>query len=519
MVIAMDNRSHELTVAVTRAQRRFEGYKVDVAYPICWPVYSIRLTMTVMAEQELSTVSRYMLQLANSGVTAPQEFGHLLGLPNNFIVNAAAELLGSELMIQQHDGKLVITDLGRQTLLNGGRSWQPRREHMRVPFDPLTKKVLDINVSGLLHRDLVRKNGTFVVPASGNKPRLSELHIEEIRDFAHGEEGISPEEIIEVAEFRDRDAWLRYRDGLIVVKMDSPRAEQPVFAVYNGYDYLEEETNAVQRLADAGLTLLPEEFASSLPEPWLYSRSPSTQEETLLSTIKDYGRDVVEAEQALVEAQASLEDTQSEQERDDISAHLAQMEAEKAEKAERLAKSEQQLLEQSNGAIRLITTEEHRPLLMEAIGQASSELTLVSAWIRPDAFDEELRRKLADAIIRGVTVRIAWGFGTNWSRTTPGHKREEARNNKRLGDEALALLEGIVPNDSRGRLKTKRIETHQKFIICDDLFCVSGSFNWLSYRGRQDRGYRLETSFYSERPEDIALWKTQADGLFGDASN
>ena len=337
------------------------------------------------------------------------------------------------------------------------------------------------------------------MPASGNKPRLSELHIEEIRDFAHGEEGISPEEIIEVAEFRDRDAWLRYRDGLIAVKMDSLRGNQAVFAVYKGYDYLEEETNAVQRLVDSGLNLLPEEFVFSLQEPWLHSRSPSTLEETLLSTINAHGRDVMEAEQAIVEAQASMEDTQSNQEQAEISARLAQLEAERVEKAERLAKSEQQLLEQSSGTIRLIATEEHRPLLMEAIGRASSELTLVSAWIRPDAFDDELRRKLADAIIRGVTVRIAWGFGTNWSRSTPGHKREEAQNNKRLGDDALALLERMLPNDSRGRLKTKRIETHQKFIICDDLFCVSGSFNWLSYRGHQDRGYRLESSFYSER--------------------
>ena len=161
VVVAMDNRRHEMTVAVARAQRRFEGYKVDVAYPICWPVYSIRLTMTVMAEQELSTIARYILQLANSGVSAPQEFGHLLGLPNNFMVSAAAELLGAELMVQQYDGKLAITDHGRQTLLNGGRSWQPRREHMRIPFDPLTRKVLDISVGGLLHRDIVRKKRHF----------------------------------------------------------------------------------------------------------------------------------------------------------------------------------------------------------------------------------------------------------------------------------------------------------------------------------------------------------------------
>ena len=96
----------------------------------------------------------------------------------------------------------------------------------------------------------------------------------------------------------------------------------------------------------------------------------------------------------------------------------------------------------------------------------------MSAWIRPDAFDDELRRKLAQAINRGVTVRIAWGFRTNWNRSSPGHKREEAQHNKRLGEEALAQLDRMLPEISHGRLVTNRVETHQKFIVCDDLFCV-----------------------------------------------
>ena len=510
----MDTPSHELTVAVARAKRRFEGYKVDVAYPICWPVYSIRLTLTVMAEQELSTVARYILRLSNLGVAAPQDFGRLLGLSDKFIVSAAAELLGAELVVQQYDRRLAITEQGKQTLLNGGRSWQPRREHMRIPYDPLTRKVLDINVPGLLSRDLVRKNGTFVVPATGNKPRLSELRIEEIRDFAHGEDDINPEEIIEVAEFKDRDAWLRYRDGLIAVKMDNPQGDQPVFAVYHGYDYLEEETSAMQRLVDSGSNLVPDEFVVPVHEPWLHSQSVSRPEETLLETIKDDDRSVIEAEQAMVEAQASQIYAQTDQERAGLSERLTKLEAEKAKLANRLAESEKQLDAQSSGAIRYIKTEEHRPLLLSAVEKVTSELTLVSAWIRPNAFDDELRCKLADAINRGVTVRIAWGLGTNWNHRTPGQKREEARINKQLGEDALAQLQRMLPRHSLERLVTKRVETHQKFIICDEVFCAHGSFNWLSYRGRLDHGYRLETSFYSERPDDITLLRAVAADLF-----
>ena len=60
----------------------------------------------------------------------------------------------------------------------------------------------------------------------------------------------------------------------------------------------------------------------------------------------------------------------------------------------------------------------------------------------------------------------------------------------------------------------KRAETHEKYIICDDLFCALGSFNWLSYRGERTRDNRRESSFYTERTEDIAIWKENAATLF-----
>lgn len=78
----------------------------------------------------------------------------------------------------------------------------------------------------------------------------------------------------------------------------------------------------------------------------------------------------------------------------------------------------------------------------------------------------------------------------------------------------MNALKRDVSNDLLSNLIVKRTETHEKFIICDDQFCAWGSFNWLSYRGEVDRGYRRETSFYSERPDDVALWKANAAHLF-----
>ena len=495
----------EIATAMARAKRRFPGYEVDACYPVCWPVFSVRLTLTVLAEHEISTVARYILRLVGSEPRQPAELGRLLGLSERFVAGAAAELLGGELAAQRPDLHLEITGKGREVLANGGRSWFPQREYMQVPFDPLTRQLLDIDTRGLLYSDNVQKDGLFALPA-GDKPRLGEFHIDAIRHYARAEEGIKPEEITEVAEFHSRDARLRYREDVTVIRLVASGSDQPTFAAFRNREYLEEESIALQRLADSGATVVPEEYWESSGEPWLLSRSVTPHEGSILSAIRASGLAVSAADHVIAETRASQYETQEAQEQDQLAHSLAQAEAEKAEVESLRAEKEQQLKELTGGSFRLVKTEEHRPLLLQAVDSAQSELTLVSAWIGRDAFDAELQRKLVQAMERGVQVRIAWGLGTE--------RGPEAERNRARGNNVLNELNRRVSNRMKDQLIVNRTETHEKFIICDDRFCIWGSFNWLSYRGELDGGYRRETSSYSERPDDIAIWKAQADSLF-----
>ena len=495
----------EVASAMARAKRRFPGYEVDACYPVCWPVYAVRLTLTVLAEHEISTVARYILRLVNSEPRQPAELGRLLGLPQRFVAGAAAELLGGELAAQRPDLHLEITGKGREVLANGGRSWSPQREYMQVPFDPLTRQLLDIDAKRLMYSDNIQKDGRFALPA-GDKPRLSEFHIEAIRHYARAEEGIKPEEITEVAEFHSRDARLRYREDVTAIRLVASGSDQPTFAAFRGREFLEEESIALQRLADSGATVVPEEYWESSEESWLLSRSVTSHEGSVLSAIRDSGLAVRAADHVIAETRASQHETDEAQEQGQLAYSLAQAQANKAGLERLLAEKEQQLKELTGGALRLIKTEEHRPLLLEAVDSAQSELTLVSAWIGRDAFDAELQRKLVLAMQRGVQVRIAWGLGTE--------RGPEAERNRARGNSVLNELDRRIPNSIKDRLIVKRSETHEKFIICDDRFCAWGSFNWLSYRGALDGGYRRETSSYSERPNDIAVWKARADSLF-----
>ena len=500
----MNDSRDEISLALARARQRFPGYSVDIAYPVCWPVYAVRLTLKVLAEQELLTVARYILQLSSLGVAQPAEFGRLLGLSEDYIAGAAAELLKFELAIQGPDRGLEVTEKGKQTLNDRGRHWHPRREHITVPYDPLSRRVTDTSIDDLLYLDSVQKNGLFVVPAVGDKPRLSELRIDEIKEFARYEDQIDPANILEIAEIRAADARLRYRNGLTVVKMDVPNSNQSAFAVYRGREYLEEETTAMQRLADSGHTVAPEEYVSIASEPWTQLSSVTHVESELLTAIQEDDRAVEEAERAIVEAREKQRDTQDERERIALEKRIAELEAEKSDLSNRLAESEKRLDVQTGGAFRLVKAEEHRPLLLEAIDKATTELTLVSAWIGSEALDNEVCRRLRGAMERGVEVRIAWGLGTR-------RRGPEADRNIKRGEEALSRLKRNISGTLLEKLAVKRVETHEKFIICDDKFCAWGSLNWLSYRGV---GIRRETSSYSERSDEIAQWKANAETLF-----
>ena len=484
----MNAPENEFPIGVARSKRQFPDHAVDAAYPVGWPVYTVRLTLTVLTQHEISTVARYILRLASLGPIQPTELGRLLSLSSKFVAGAAAELLGGDLIVQHPDLHLEITEQGRQTLAAGGLSWSPKREHISVPFEPLTRRVLDIETRDLMYPDMAGKNGLFVLPPTGDKPRPTELRIEAIRDYARMEEGIKPEEIAGIAEVHNRNAQLRYRNDITVVKLAAPGNNHPTFAAFRGREYLEEETTALQRLAESGVNLVPEEYASNDVEPWTQSRSVSRDEANLLAAIKENDR-------AVAEAQATRSDTQSERERAEQDRRIAELDAENAS-----------LRKQLGSAVRLIKTEEHHSLLLEAIDRAQSELTLVSAWIGQDAFDSEVCRKLRQAMARGVQVRIAWGLGTR--------RGPEADRNRAKGDNALSALRKGASNTLLKQLTVNRTETHEKFIICDDQFCAWGSFNWLSYRGKIDNGYRRETSLYSERPDDIALWKDNAAELF-----
>ncbi len=504
----MTNLPPSLVDVVSRAKRRFPDHTADVrAFPVCLPVYEVRLKVTELAEGDFTAPARFILQLLDLQVTQPEDIAKLLGMSEYHVAGAAVELLKDTLVVQQPDRSLAITDHGKELLQSGGKTRRPRNRHLRVPYDSLTKRIIDLDVSALLDREDVRRDGHFVTPIGPRRPRLSNIRLEDVKDYVFARAiRRDKTEILDVSDIKD--IRLKYRNDIILVRLVAPRSTRPSFAAYRAQQYLEEESAAIQRLADRGIDLMPEDLKAEPVVPKTTPASASVEESALLSGIEALTRQFDEADLAIEEAKVVQGTTQDHQERISLAARIEELELTKKQLETQLGEREHELRELNQGMTRVLRTEEHRPLLLYAIAQSTSQLIIVSAWISPAAFDDELRESLAAAIRRGIQVRIGWGLGAT---NKPG--AESTRLGGR-GRNLLDRLRKLIPSHLQANLVVRTTETHEKFIICDDSFCAWGSFNWLSYRGERDSAYRRETSYYSERRDDIAQWQSNAEELF-----
>lgn len=502
----MTNRySSDAVSILADVKRRLPDCEIAVhPFAALWPIYETTLTVTALTPHELSTTARFILRVAALGVSRLPELARTLGLSEEHAAAASADLLRSGHIVQMPDKGIALTDDGRQALSGRIRSFVPQNHYLRVSYDPLVGGVTDLGGGRLTTVYQARARGEFVIPAEHRPPRLSNLAMEDVRAAARVNRFFQDlGEITQVS--RVQSAALKYR-RLTLVGAKEPGSDSLIFFAYRGRRRLPEQSEAVQRLAYGGADLIPQDAPRDLAKDWIAQAVETSEDRQRLETIVDLTERVGESDKGIaveIEFRKSAED---DRERAESSKRIANLESEKRDLESRLAQAERQLAEDSQGKERLLKTEEHRAVLLRAIKEARSELTLVSAWITPRAFDAQVRRGIVSAIKRGATVRIAWGM--------PDSRNSEGSRNRDNGNNAISRLRKIMPRGAERGLTVKYANTHQKFIICDDRFCAAGSLNWLSYRGEIDSGYRTEVSLYSESQNIIDLYKTQAEGIF-----
>ena len=516
------------------ARRRYgETYDINSIFTVCWPIFQLRLGITIRFQQRLLEAEYRCLQLLAQNRTSSKVLAEWMGLPGHYMQYIVSRLMENKWVEQTQSSSLTVTSKGNEVLRLEGQTIRIQPYRYTVYYDPVCEYILPNKPPPpLLKPSEAYEAEQFVLPFEASKleapkPKTDELDssglrqqiLEYIKSNPSDDtnRSLKPEtinEILRIDRIYQNQTQKQFRSDIVAVAM-TPRngdIEYPELAIYDYFssNWKRLETDILHRLRQVHLknpwTWIPEEhhphahvteasdrnIPSEVEVPFL-----SDQEVDILHHQRDIQYDLGNYRKDL----EYWEKTETEEQVSIYQEKIKQLEAKLGETRSELGAN-----------LEIITTTEHRPFLLKAVQKAKKELILVSAFVNERTLDAKLRKLLTDAICkRQVRVQIAWGLGTKGR----GH---DAALNRERGEAALKRLRDQVQNtrpDCGHLLQIKRLENHQKFIICDEQFCAWGSFNWLSYRGNKDRGFRHESSTLSRRNSDIKLWRKQAKDLFG----
>ena len=494
----------------------FPDYESLDVFEAAVPAYFIQMVLEVLEKRELKTFQSYILHLVALGISSPEQIAYYLGVDPDTLISTLADLLKSRYIEQSdplpgpEERLLLLTDEGRKALEKQGPPPVPTRKTGRFYFNALSWETVS-SKEEILYPDQVEKEGLFILPRKEDeRPTLGTFTEDAVKSVLKDEPAFAEHAI--VALLKLKDARPRYFGPVTVVVLQHRTTREKTVAVYRNNVQQRPETEALQRLFEAKKFQIP---SSAVPlrqeeqDLYLPSSLPQPVVEEILNVIKN--------ERARQEITIQVEEnnirksaTQDARERKELEQKLLQLQAELQSKDKDITVLHEQLRQSE---VEFIRTEQHRGWLLRALREAKQEVIIISPWINRGACDEKFCELYARALARGVRMCIGYGLG---------HEREpgEASRQKQSLDGVKSTIKKYLHNTDSTAFQRDIVETtgtHQKILVCDRRFAITGSFNWLSYRGKQKEGYSQELSVlfrYIDQVNELAnialeVWKSR----------
>ena len=131
----------------------------------------------------------------------------------------------------------------------------------------------------------------------------------------------------------------------------------------------------------------------------------------------------------------------------------------------------------------ILYNEDIRNKLEQSFQIAQMRVDIISPWLTRYGVNNKMIRLMKAALDRGVSIRIIYGY--------EGGDLEE---------ESIKLSKNLEQyfHNYNNSFKIRRVNTHEKLLICDELFFLIGSYNLLSFSGKYGHRTRNEMMLYSE---------------------
>jgi predicted transcriptional regulator len=453
------------------------GFRLLAVEEAAIPVFSVTASVLLQQRKPIVPINEYVLRCIHEGLKNPKKISDFLGLEMESLDNSITKLWQSDLIeVSNVNGNvdLRLTSEGNNSL-NELAELVPVAQDIWFTFNRLSWKAVPVSTNKLIDQKSV-ENGDYVKikPLKKDRPGVVDFPTKELNQAVKASMGIemSDVDILVVKNVEQIDT--KYQFCYLLVYESTNRGDHVVEVVFEGR-INEEMGTAIDNLGGTAYLGMKFEIPAS---------EVKGEIDFINSAISKINKPIV-----------SLEDVTA------LRRKLAEpVESSLAIESEDLQKISQKTISQglSELAIRFIDTVEHRPFMDQAIAEAKERLLITSPWVRNQVVRDDLMRSLYSAANRGVKIHIGYGI-------SPNAEDCDAR--------AVEQLKKFAANNKNvvvGCLGS----THAKILIWDDN-SISGSFNWLSFRGDKDRTYRQEHSVLVLNQEKITndLWKEQMEWI------
>lgn len=447
-----------------------KGYKLVSYYKAAFPVYRISSELVIQRKKELGLIQEFCLKYLRVGAKNVNNLKNFLGLDEKVVTSNLLTLHQLDMVNYRFATQEVILTPKGIEALEKNNFVVPEIIDYTFLIDGITG---DYQINQSLDRAEKIKNNSHIIPFLESKPDIDVIDIKSVKNIVNIQKHLNNSsyldaDILAVKNIEKIEKFYR-KLNILVFMNDCGNYELQVYDVNKRNQKYEAKLMVMLR---KNFKIIPTvEFDIEM-----YDTSNSLIDKDkveILANEKDNLIDVIDTLERRVEEAEKMEVNTEED-------YLT-----KTMQIDQLRKELEKEKLKEKAIPKLINTYEHRPILIRALNEAKKQVVIVSPWIKETATDFELRGAIQKAMERKVKVVICYGIS----------KKIESDVNY-----AVNLLKKLKEDKTYGKYLSLVLlgNTHEKVLICDEVFTVVTSFNWLSFKGDKNRGFRQETGTYVE---------------------
>lgn len=457
-------------------------------YEAAIPQFSMEMILTMQKEKPLSLLQEFIMKFVAEGINEIKDIYTFLGLSSACVNTAIASLQEPGLVtVDIYNASIKLTEKGKDAL-KSAKTIVPEDIEYRVFMDGLTGEVYIDTLKKYRKKELCAFE-MMPIPPNIESPKVQDVQYEDVKAA--------------IAKFRKENVYAKDKlEGMLLsiagmekvyseynkvaVLLYINKSDEIEIRVYEKSSRRQDYENILLQMNNKNMRIFDLDIKKDVDEE---------QEPEFMNIISDdikdeakaYTQRSAEIAKELTQLQTQLnayQDQSSDEE--DINTNDA------AEEIAELKKRIEEMEEERSSANRVLSTYDHRPLLIRALNEVQNTVVIISPWIKRGGLNNEILRLIEKAVKDGKRVIIGYGIS------------EEEDSDKYIIDK----LKNISAQKYKGKLELKALNnTHEKVLLMDNKFLVITSFNWLSFKGDPKRGFRQETGIYTESKESIRAMK------------